>query len=371
MDEYGIEIACEGRGTRRIKAQVTVPLAVPQVWAAMTTMYAHIVSHLSWIAVNAVRRVEDGLSLDLVVRISRTFRLSFGVTAEIRFDHEEKRMHVHAERLGFVYDGTFDLRSVDGETELRYDATVAGITACGLPLPLPFWEVKIATGTQHMMRIVHNAGRFKGRYATFVEEMERLVPDIERRLVTSDMPGSLKEHIRNLVEYNAKGGKMHRAFMADLLFHRLVDVTDTQRRQIRTIGWSFELLQAFALVHDDVMDRSETRRGKPCWYKVVGVPHAINDGCLLHIASHILINSCGLDSDVQARFHDELDFVSYSTCLGQHLDMSLETRPPETFTDTEYFDTVRLKTAYYTFYLPLAAAIILARGPDEFLRDGA
>ena len=36
------------------------------------------------------------------------------------------------------------------------------------------------------------------------------------------------------------------------------------------LGWCVEWLQAFFLVADDVMDRSVTRRGAPCWYKVRG-----------------------------------------------------------------------------------------------------
>jgi farnesyl diphosphate synthase len=32
------------------------------------------------------------------------------------------------------------------------------------------------------------------------------------------------------------------------------------------LGWCAEIMQACALVADDIIDGSETRRGSPCWY---------------------------------------------------------------------------------------------------------
>jgi farnesyl diphosphate synthase len=56
------------------------------------------------------------------------------------------------------------------------------------------------------------------------------------------------------------------------------------------MGWCVELLQAMALVNDDMMDNSETRRGKKCWYKIDNVGYsAIIDALMLYEGIFILL----------------------------------------------------------------------------------
>lgn len=128
-----------------------------------------------------------------------------------------------------------------------------------------------------------------------------------------------------------------------------------------TLGWLTELLQAFFLVSDDIMDGSITRRGKPCWYRQEGVGMvAINDAFLLESAIYTLLRkhfrSHPAYIDLLELFHE----ISYQTEIGQLTD--LLTAPEDqvnlnNFSMEKYSFIVVYKTAYYSFYLPVALAL--------------
>jgi farnesyl diphosphate synthase len=129
-----------------------------------------------------------------------------------------------------------------------------------------------------------------------------------------------------------------------------------------TLGWMTELLQAFFLVSDDIMDSSITRRGKPCWYRHEGVGMvAINDAFMLESAIYTLLKKFFRDHpryvDLLEIFHE----VTYQTEIGQLCD--LLTAPEDTvnldnFSMDKYSFIVIYKTAYYSFYLPVALALL-------------
>ena len=132
--------------------------------------------------------------------------------------------------------------------------------------------------------------------------------------------------------------------------------------QAATLGWMTELLQAFFLVSDDIMDSSITRRGKPCWYRHEGVGMvAINDAFMLESAIYTLLRRFFRDHpryvDLLELFHE----VTYQTEIGQLCD--LLTAPEDrvnlaNFSMEKYRFIVVYKTAYYSFYLPVALALL-------------
>lgn len=90
-----------------------------------------------------------------------------------------------------------------------------------------------------------------------------------------------------------------------------------------------ELLHNFSLVHDDIQDRSETRRGRDTIWKKWGIAQAINVGDALLNLAYLSIFDLHVNLD-----HKEINNSLYclqSTCLlltqGQHLDIAFETDP--------------------------------------------
>ncbi|XP_046860001.1 farnesyl pyrophosphate synthase-like [Xenia sp. Carnegie-2017] len=172
------------------------------------------------------------------------------------------------------------------------------------------------------------------------------------------------EHYKKSVMYNVLGGKMNRA-MTVLATWRLLrgDSTpnDEELFSVIVLAWCIELLQASFLVADDVMDQSTTRRGKPCWYKKEDVGlSAINDAFMLESSVYKLVDlhfrgkKCY--PDIISLFHETV----FQTEVGQTLDMI--TKPGDAFcnfTIDRYKSIVTWKTAYYSFYLPVAAAMFM------------
>jgi farnesyl diphosphate synthase len=175
----------------------------------------------------------------------------------------------------------------------------------------------------------------------------------------------VNEYYDRCVEYNIVGGKLARArtVCESMRFcsNGYPSVSEDQKKAAVLLGWCVEILQAFFLIEDDVMDRGETRRGRPCWYKdsEVGIANAINDGLLLEQVLYELIEQSPFTKPVSVKAHRKLRDASMRTVIGQHLD----TCPPKSaleFTRDQWLSVVRFKTAFYTFHLPCELGILVS-----------
>ncbi|KAK0215327.1 Polyprenyl synthetase-domain-containing protein [Armillaria nabsnona] len=80
---------------------------------------------------------------------------------------------------------------------------------------------------------------------------------------------------------------VHRRHCRD---HQGTPLTDDEYLKAAVLGWGIELLRAFFLVSDDMMDSSITRRCQPCWYPAPEVGQiAINDSFMLEAAIYYLL----------------------------------------------------------------------------------
>jgi farnesyl diphosphate synthase len=163
--------------------------------------------------------------------------------------------------------------------------------------------------------------------------------------------------------YNTLGGKYNRGLSVPdsttLLLQRPLD--SPEYHSAATLGWLTELLQAFFLVSDDIMDSSHTRRGQPCWFRQQNVGMiAINDAFMLESSIYILLKKHFRKHENYADFLELFHTVSFQTEIGQLCD--LITAPEDQidlskFTQKKHSFIVIYKTAYYSFYLPVALSL--------------
>ncbi|CAN0232238.1 unnamed protein product, partial [Ectocarpus sp. 4 AP-2014] len=185
--------------------------------------------------------------------------------------------------------------------------------------------------------------------------------------------------IQENLEYNTKGGKMNRGMGVVDVLRAFAEADGRELRHEEVcrgsvLGWCVEWLQAFFLVADDVMDRSLTRRGQPCWYKVPKVQEiAINDSFILEAHVFKMLKRHFAHENYYLQLVELFHDVTYRTEMGQLLDLTSQPmdaphdcapHPLCRFTPVRYRMIVRYKTAYYTFYLPCAIGMIYAGVKD-------
>lgn len=135
-----------------------------------------------------------------------------------------------------------------------------------------------------------------------------------------------------------------------------------------------EFLQGFFLVADDVMDRSVTRRGLPCWYKrpEVGLI-AINDSFILESCVFKILKKYFGSESYYMQLVDIFLEVTRQTEYGQLLDLTSQPQGGvidlDRFTLERYCSIVKYKTAFYSFYLPVAVGMIVAGVKERRLYD--
>lgn len=105
---------------------------------------------------------------------------------------------------------------------------------------------------------------------------------------------------------------------------------------------AIEVFHNFTLVHDDIMDEAELRRGKESVHKKFGSNTAIMIGDVMLIQSYRIL----LELDEEVNLDLVLDLfceISTQICEGQILDMEFETK--REVSKEEYLEMVGLKTA--------------------------
>jgi len=213
----------------------------------------------------------------------------------------------------------------------------------------------------------------------FTSVFPQLVEELKEILVLYKMPQEAIEWFVKNLDYNTPGGKLNRGLSVVDTYCILnkttpTELNDEQYLKVSLLGWCVELLQAYFLVADDMMDQSKTRRGQPCWYLNEGVGNiAINDSFMLEGAIYVLLKKHFRADKYYVDLLDLFHEVTFQTELGQLLDL---VTADEYVVDLDKFSLekhsfiVIFKTAYYSFYLPVALAMFMSGiNSDEDLKQ--
>jgi geranylgeranyl pyrophosphate synthase len=193
--------------------------------------------------------------------------------------------------------------------------------------------------------------------------LETHIPLIEEELF-SFLPLQEPEEFmyRPMRDYPERGGKRSRPALVLLSCAALGgDV----HKALRTAA-AFEMFQSFALLHDDIEDDSEMRRGKPCSHRLHGVPLSINVGDALYakVFEVLEANRQILDGETTLDLLGEMIRGSRETFEGQAYDVGW-IRGQIVPTEEQFMTMLRKKTGWYTGRGPCTAGAIIAGASPE------
>ena len=129
-----------------------------------------------------------------------------------------------------------------------------------------------------------------------------------------------------------------------------------------TTAAALEIFQSWVLIHDDIEDDSELRRGQLVLHRKYGVPMAINAGDALHVKMWeiLLENKMLLGESKTLRVLEEFCKMVNETTEGQHLELSWVDKKKWDLTAEDYFFMCGKKTSWYTTITPLRLGAIIA-----------
>ena len=152
-----------------------------------------------------------------------------------------------------------------------------------------------------------------------------------------------------LKRYSDNAGKRHRPLIC-MLACRAVGGS---MERARSAAAAIEHFQSAALIHDDIADNGQLRRGKPCLHITEGEGLAINCGDLdLTLVFSSVLRDPALDDAVKLRVLGELSDMTVRTIEGQALDLGWVRDGRFDIGVADYLAMASRKTAYYSGAIP-------------------
>jgi geranylgeranyl diphosphate synthase, type II len=132
---------------------------------------------------------------------------------------------------------------------------------------------------------------------------------------------------------------------------------------------AIELVHTALLVHDDVEDDSDLRRGEPTLHRRYGRASAINagDGLAVVALGALRDNEQLIGQRLARRVWSEFDVMARHTVNGQARELGWQRDGRTDLTPDDYLDLIMQKTCWYTTLLPLRVGALIGSGGDADL----
>lgn len=208
--------------------------------------------------------------------------------------------------------------------------------------------------------------------------------------------------LENFLEKVKKDYKLH--LVHPILFESIKDFTLREGKRIRPLllilsykGYSppatklspsfynaatcIEFLHNFMLIHDDIIDRSDLRRGKPTLHRLLEKATKTKEqeklGADLSIIAGDIVYALAIDAflsikEPSQRKEQALKYFIQTaafTAMGEFIDILHGVQEIDQVKESDVFLNYTLKTARYTFECPLVVGAILAGASKKEIRD--
>ena len=213
---------------------------------------------------------------------------------------------------------------------------------------------------------------YMGRYRFRIEESleEFFDSEIQKTLKISSVA---EETFQKLREYTLRKAKRIRPILVVIGANAFKKFNREEEAEIIKAALSIELMQSFLLIHDDIIDKSDTRRGKPAFHKTYknkeyGINQGICSGDAACILGYKLISQTRLNDEIKIKLIEKMNDIVLKTIHGEMLDISFENRNITEISEDEIVKELSLKTSNYTIAGPLQLGALIA-GLDNSKED--
>lgn len=172
-----------------------------------------------------------------------------------------------------------------------------------------------------------------------------------------------------VVDLALAGGKRVRPYMAYLMYQSATGEEPTDFQPLIAL----ELFHVFGLIHDDIIDGGDSRRGVPTLHRKmideryagnihIGQSQAMLMGDLVFSWCHELFDTSNYSREIRHAIKELFAKMSEAVMIGQMIDVDLTTQDGATMERIE--QKMKLKTASYTFVYPMQIGLALAGNTD-------